>query len=81
MSLYEVGDSPGLGPTSLTVGVIGHEGQKLRYGLHASRSLAEQIEAIHEDIGDQTRPPKDFALFAQYNNTYFTAESWLEGIP
>ena len=81
VKLNEVGETAGLGLVSMTVKVIGHDGQALKYGLHASRSLREQVEAIHEDIGDPARSASDCALFAPWNHTYITAESWLEGIP
>ena len=81
VKLNEVGETAGLGLVSMTVKVLGHDGQALKYGLHTSRTLADQIEAIHHDIGDPARSASDCALFAPWNHTYLTAESWLDGIP
>jgi len=67
--------------SSLKVNIVGSDGARMEFELHSSRSLAEQVEAIHKEVGDPERNAKDCALFYPWKNCYVTAESWLEGVP
>ena len=67
--------------STIEVPIVGPSGSRMRFELNPSHSLADQVTAIHNEVGGPDRPANEWTLLAPWRGTFITAELWLEGLP